>query len=118
MQFKHGSAAVSASFDDPNLVSAAGLVPAMRLAVKAGLHQFVDRFLTVPSDKGANAGLKVASLVAWISEAGIRLRLFRSAWHQRAPGGGEDDGQRAGRGRPTASEGPLRFTTRRRPADR
>ena len=27
MQFKHAPAAVSAVFDDPNLVSAAGLVP-------------------------------------------------------------------------------------------
>lgn len=64
MQFKHAPAAVSASFDDPNLVSAAGLVPVMRLAMKSGLHRLTARFLTVPTDKGANAGLKVASLLA------------------------------------------------------
>lgn len=63
MQFKHAPAAVSASFDDPNLVSAAGLVPIMKLAEKAGLRRLADRWLSVPTDKGANAGLKVASLV-------------------------------------------------------
>lgn len=64
MQFKHAPAAVSASFDDPNLVSATGLVPIMRLAAKSGLAKLADRFLTVPTDKGANAGLKIGALVA------------------------------------------------------
>lgn len=63
MQFKHAPAAVSVSFDDPNLVSAAGLVPIMRLAHRAGLRGLADRWLSVPTDKGANAGLKVTSLV-------------------------------------------------------
>ena len=51
-------------FDDPNLVSSAGLVPVMGLAERAGLGGLADEQLTVPTDKGANAGLKVASLVA------------------------------------------------------
>jgi hypothetical protein len=51
-------------FDDPNLVGSAGLVPVMRLAARAGLVALTDRLLSVPSDKGANAGVKVASLVA------------------------------------------------------
>ncbi|WP_136710122.1 IS1380 family transposase [Agromyces sp. H66] len=63
MQFKHAPAAVSVSFDDPNLVSAAGLVPVMRLAEQAGLRELANTWLSVPSDKGANAGLKVTSLV-------------------------------------------------------
>lgn len=33
MQFKHAPAAVSAVFDDPNLVSAAGLVVESRIVV-------------------------------------------------------------------------------------
>lgn len=49
--------------DDPNLVSLAGLVPTMALAEAAGLQGLADEHLSVPSDKGANAGLKVASLV-------------------------------------------------------
>jgi hypothetical protein len=52
------------AFDDPNLVSAGGLVPVMALADRAGLRDLADEHLTVPTDKGANAGLKVASLVA------------------------------------------------------
>ena len=50
-------------FDDPNLVSSAGLVPLLALADRAGLRQLTDARLSVPTDKGANAGLKVASLV-------------------------------------------------------
>ncbi len=51
------------AFDDPNLVSAGGLVPVLALAEEAGLRDLADQHLTVPTDKGANAGLKVASLV-------------------------------------------------------
>ena len=50
-------------FDDPNLVSSAGLVPVLALADRTGLREMADEYLTVPTDKGANAGLKVASLV-------------------------------------------------------
>jgi Transposase DDE domain group 1 len=55
---------LSARFDDPNLVSSGGLVPVMALAESAGLRGLADERLSVPTDKGANAGLKVASLVA------------------------------------------------------
>ena len=50
-------------FDEPNLVSSAGLVPVLALADRAGLRELADARLSVPADKGANAGLKVASLV-------------------------------------------------------
>lgn len=46
-------------FDDPNLVSAAGLVPALRLAESAGLYELLDG-LSVPSP---NAGAKTVSVV-------------------------------------------------------
>lgn len=64
MLVSHTRAAVAASFDEPNLVSAAGLVPVMRLAEAAGLQALADEHLSVPTDKGANAGLKLAALVA------------------------------------------------------
>jgi hypothetical protein len=64
MQLSHTAAARSAVFDDPNLVSSAGLVPLLALAESAGLRTLAQEHLTVPTDKGANAGLKVASLVA------------------------------------------------------
>ena len=63
MQLSHIRKVVSATFDDLNLVSVAGLVPVMKLAADSGLHELADRHLSVPTDKGANAGLKVASLV-------------------------------------------------------
>lgn len=64
MQLSHTRPVVSATFDEPNLVSAAGLVPLMALAREAGLRELADERLSVPTDKGAHAGLKVSSLVA------------------------------------------------------
>jgi hypothetical protein len=55
---------VSAVFEEPTLVSAAGLVPVLAVAERAQLRRLADELLSVPSDRGANAGLKVASLVA------------------------------------------------------
>ena len=63
MQLSHTRKVVSARFDDPNLVSAAGLVPVPRLAESAGWSQLARNYLSVPGDKGANAGLKVTSLI-------------------------------------------------------
>ena len=48
-------------FDDPNLIGSAGLVPVMRLAERAGLHDLLSERLSVPS---ANAGVKAAGVVA------------------------------------------------------
>src|SRR5215213_7923775 len=64
MQLCHTPGATSAAFDDPNVVSSAGLVPVLALARSSGLQELAQQHLTVPTDKGANAGLKVASLVA------------------------------------------------------
>ena len=64
MQLCHTPRATSAVFDDPNLVSSAGLVPVLTLARSAGLQELAQQHLSVPTDKGANAGLKVTSLVA------------------------------------------------------
>ena len=51
-------------FDDPNLVSCAGLVPAMALAERAGLSGLADAHLSVSGGAGAAAGSKVSALVA------------------------------------------------------
>lgn len=48
-----------AVFDEPNLVSAAGLVPVLRLAESAGFHNSVEA-VTVPSP---NAAVKTAGVV-------------------------------------------------------
>ena len=55
---------MSARFDEAGLVSAGGLVPVLGLARRAGLQALAQDQLTVPSDKGAHAGAKVAALVA------------------------------------------------------
>jgi hypothetical protein len=55
---------VRASFDDPNLVSCAGLEPVMRLAQSCGLHGIVGERVRVPTHKGSNASGKVAAIVA------------------------------------------------------
>ena len=64
MQLSHTPAAASAVFDDPNLIGSAGLIPVLRLAETAGLGGLADARLSVPTDKGANAGAKVTALVA------------------------------------------------------
>lgn len=64
MQLSHTRPVASAVFDDPNLVSCAGLVPMAALAHKCGLAVLADEHLSVPTDKGANAGAKVSALVA------------------------------------------------------
>ncbi len=64
MQLSHTRPVASAVFDDPNLVSCAGLVPMAALAHKCGLTVLADEHLSVPTDKGANAGAKVSALVA------------------------------------------------------
>lgn len=64
MLFNHEPATVSHTFDDPNLVSVAGLVPVMRLAQQAGLIGLADERISLGTDKGAYPGAKPASLVA------------------------------------------------------
>ncbi len=64
MQLSHGLPAMSATFDEPNLVVSAGLVPAVGLAQRVGIADLADDLITVPGPAGANAGAKVMSLVA------------------------------------------------------
>jgi hypothetical protein len=60
----HSLAKAHASFDDPNLVSHAGLVPVMALAERAGLADLVAEHVTPGGDCGVNAHLKVPCLAA------------------------------------------------------
>ncbi|MFI9042503.1 transposase [Streptomyces sp. NPDC053726] len=66
MQVSHTPAAVSAAFDDPNLIALAGLVPVMRLAERCGLSRLVAQKVKLTGAKngaGASADAKVTSLV-------------------------------------------------------
>ena len=64
MRVSHAAGAVSARFDDPNLVSCAGLAPALSLAQRCGLHDLVAEHVHVRAEGGANAHVKVPALVA------------------------------------------------------
>ncbi len=63
-QLSHVDPVRSARFDDPSLVSCAGLVPVLALAVRAGLTDLADGHLTVPGGAGVAAGAKASALVA------------------------------------------------------
>ena len=64
MRLLHSLARTRASFDDPNLVSHAGLVPVMALAGRAGLGGLVAEHVRPGGQCGVNAHLKVPCLVA------------------------------------------------------
>ncbi len=64
MRLLHSLARTRASFDDPDLVSQAGLVPVMALAGRAGLAGLVAEHVRPGGECGVNAPLKVACLVA------------------------------------------------------
>ncbi|WP_155059096.1 IS1380 family transposase [Streptomyces blattellae] len=66
MQSSHAASAVSAVFDEPNLIAHAGLVPVMRLAERCGLPRLVTekvRLSGAGNGAGAAADAKVTSLV-------------------------------------------------------
>jgi Transposase DDE domain group 1 len=60
----HELAKIHARFDDPNLVSRAGLVPVVALAQRAGLADLVEEHVRIGRRCGVNAQVKVPCLVA------------------------------------------------------
>jgi hypothetical protein len=50
MKLCHSVKATSSRFDDPNLIGAAGLVPVMALAERAGLCELANEWIHVPTD--------------------------------------------------------------------
>src|SRR6266568_2884348 len=61
MRLLHSLARTRASFDDPNLVSQAGLVPVMALAGRAGLAGQVAEHVRPGGERGLNALAAVVS---------------------------------------------------------
>jgi hypothetical protein len=64
MRLLHELAKIHASFDEPNLVSRAGLVPVMALAQRAGLADLAGEHVRPAGACGVNAPVKVACVVA------------------------------------------------------
>jgi hypothetical protein len=78
----HALAKTVASFDDPNLVSHAGLVPVMALAERAGLGELVAEHVRPGGDCGVNAHLPsghFAANAAWLPIAAMACNLVRAA---------------------------------------
>src|SRR3954462_15506843 len=63
MRLSHARAAISVRFDDPNLVSCAGLVPVMALAARCGLTELLVDRLTLAGKGTANAAAKILTLI-------------------------------------------------------
>jgi hypothetical protein len=63
VQLLHGLAKIHVTFDDPNLVSGAGLIPVMALAQRAGLGGLVAEHVRVDRACGVNAHMKIPCLV-------------------------------------------------------
>jgi hypothetical protein len=64
VRLSHDPGKTHASFDDPNLVSRAGLVPVTALAERAGLAALVREHVSAGGPCGVNAEVKVPCLVA------------------------------------------------------
>ena len=64
MRLLHGLAKIHVMFDDPHLVSRAGLVPVMALAERAGLGDLAGEHVRISRACGVNAQVKVGCLVA------------------------------------------------------
>ena len=60
MRLLHELAKIHATFDDPHLVSQAGLVPVMALAQRAGLGELAGEHVRISRPCGVNAQVKVA----------------------------------------------------------
>src|SRR6266699_929578 len=64
VRLSHDPLKTHASFDDPNLVSRAGLIPVMALAARCGLADLAGEHVKIASRTGVNAHLKIPGLVA------------------------------------------------------
>jgi hypothetical protein len=64
MRLSHAHRAVSVRFDDPNLVSCAGLAAVVVLAARCGLTGLVTERVRIAAKGGANAAAKIVALVA------------------------------------------------------
>jgi len=64
MRLSHDPLRITATFDDPNLVSRAGLAPVMALAEQAGLQALVRCRVTIMAKTGVYPDVKVGCLVA------------------------------------------------------
>jgi len=82
----HSLAKTRASFDDPNLVSHAGLVPVMGLAQRAGLGSLTAEHVRPGGAGGVNAAVKVPCLVAGMAAGADSIDDMGLLRHGAMPG--------------------------------
>jgi hypothetical protein len=82
----HSLAGTHASFDDPNLVSRAGLVPVMALAQRAGLAGLVAGHVRPGGECGVNAQLKIPCVVAGMAAGADSIDDMDLLRHGAMPG--------------------------------
>jgi hypothetical protein len=82
----HDPRKISALFDDPNLVSRAGLVPVMSLAERAGLGGLVRRHVHLAAEAGVFAEVKVGCLVAGMAAGADSIDDMDVLRHGAMPG--------------------------------
>ena len=86
MRLLHSLAGTHASFDGPNLVSRAGLVPVMALAQRAGLADLVEAHVRPVGPCGVNAQLKIPCLVAGMAAGADSIDDMDLLRHGAMPG--------------------------------
>jgi hypothetical protein len=86
VRLSHDRGKTHASFDDPNLVSRAGLVPVLALAERAGLAALVRELVSVGGPCGVNADLKVGCLVAGMTAGADSIEDMDVLRHGAMPG--------------------------------
>jgi len=70
MQASHELSRVSVSFDEPNLVSHAGLVPVAELAQRLRVGERIDETVTLAGSAGANSGAKALTVIGSVLAGG------------------------------------------------
>jgi hypothetical protein len=78
-------AKIHSTFDDPNLVSRAGLVPVMALAQRAGLGGLVEDHVRIAHRCGVNAHVKVPGIVAGMIGGADSIDDLDLLWHGAMP---------------------------------
>ena len=70
MQASHELLRVSVSFDEPNLVSHAGLVPVAESAQRLRVGERIDETVTLTGSPGANSGAKALTVIGSVLSGG------------------------------------------------
>src|SRR5687768_15044005 len=86
MRSSHSAARTRVKFDDPNLVSDAGLGPLVRLAENIDVAGLADGLVRLGGSAGANAGAKITTIVAGMCTGADRIddldQLRHGAMHK------------------------------------